>query len=293
MSDYILSCCSTVDMSKEHLEQRNIPYVKFNFMLDGKDYADDLGQTISYTDFYKAMEEGKDTKTTQVNVSQYIDYFTPFLENGKDIIHITLSSGLSGTYNCACQAAEMLKETYPERKIYVIDSLGASSGSGMIVDSLADMRDSGKSIDELYNWIMENRLKLNYWFFSTDLKYFVRGGRISKTAGVVGGILGICPLLNVDAAGKLVPVAKIRSKKKVIVEIVNRMEENAIGGLSYDGKCYISHSACMEDAQAVADLIKERFTNVKDVVIYDIGTTIGSHTGPGTVALFFYGKERA
>ena len=149
------------------------------------------------------------------------------------------------------------------------------------------------SIDEVRDWTEEHKLELHHWFFSTDLKFYIKGGRISKTAGAIGTILGICPLLNMDNEGRLIPRAKIRSKRKVIQEIVKRMEENADDGLDYSGKCYISQSACVEDAKEVARLVEERFPKLcGKVEINYVGTTIGSHTGPGTVALFFWGKKR-
>ncbi len=293
MSDYILSCCSTADLSKEHFEARDIKYICFHYKLNGIDYSDDLGQSIPFEEFYQRMDSGEDTQTSQINVTEYLEYFESFLSEGKDIIHLTLSSGISGSYNSAINAAKIAKERYPERKIYVVDSLAASSGYGLLMDKLADLRDEGTDIDELKNWAEENKLNLHHWFFSSDLKFFIKGGRVSKTAGTVGTILGICPLLNVDKDGRLVARAKIRTKKKVIQEIVKRMEENAEGGLSYSGKCYISQSACVEDAKAVASLIEELFPKLNGKVLINyIGTTIGSHTGPGTVALFFWGDER-
>ena len=239
------------------------------------------------------MDSGEETQTSQINVTEYLEYFTKFLSEGKDVLHLTLSSGISGSYNSAINAAKIAKERFPERKIYVIDSLAASSGYGLLMDKLADLRDGGMDIEELKNWAEENKLNLHHWFFSSDLKFFIKGGRVSKTAGTVGTILGICPLLNVDKEGHLIARAKIRSKKKVIQEIVKRMEENAEGGLSYSGKCYICQSACLDDAREVAKLVEERFKNLDgNVMINYIGTTIGSHTGPGTVALFFWGKKR-
>lgn len=293
MSEYILSCCSTADLSKEHFESRNIEYICFHYKLNGVDYPDDLGQSIPFEEFYKRMDSGEETRTSQINVTEYLEYFTKFLSEGKDVLHLTLSSGISGSYNSAINAAKIAKERFPERKIYVIDSLAASSGYGLLMDKLADLRDGGMDIEELKNWVEENKLNLHHWFFSSDLKFFIKGGRVSKTAGTVGTILGICPLLNVDKEGHLIARAKIRSKKKVIQEIVKRMEENAEGGLSYSGKCYICQSACLDDARDVAKLVEERFKNLDgNVMINYIGTTIGSHTGPGTVALFFWGKKR-
>ena len=293
MSDYILSCCSTADLTHEHFESRDIHYICFHYFLDGKEYPDDLGQSVPFAQFYDAMSKGADTRTAQVSIGEYVDYFTPFLEQGKDIVHVSLSSGLSGTVNAARNAALIVKERFPERNVYVIDSLGASSGYGLLMDGAADKRDEGLSAEELAKWIEENRLKLHHWFFSTDLSFYVKGGRVSKTAAFFGGMLDICPLLNMDNLGRLIPRYKIRTKKKVIKTIVDKMEECARDGLDYDGKCYICNSACYEDARQVADLVEARFPKLNGKVeIYDIGTTIGSHTGPGTVALFFWGSER-
>lgn len=293
MSNYILSCCSTADLTEEHFKKRDISYICFHFELDGKAYEDDLGKSIPFEEFYRAMANGADTKTSQINSEEFKEYFEKFLKDGKDILHVSLSSGISGVVNSARIAMEELKETYPERKIIIIDSLGASSGYGLFMDKLADLRDEGMSLDNLAFWAEEHRLNLHHWFYSSDLTFYIKGGRISKAAGFVGGVLNICPLLNMDNLGRLIPRFKIRTEKKVIKAIVDKMEEFAEGGLSYSGKCYISQSACQASARAVADLIEERFPNLNGKVeINDIGTTIGSHTGPGTVALFFWGSER-
>ena len=293
MTPYMITCCSTADLSAAHFAARDIAYVCFHYTLDGETHPDDLGRSISFPDFYRKMAEGAETSTAQVNISEYVDFFTPILERGQDILHVCLSSGLSGSYNSAASAALIVREKFPDRKVYIVDSLGASSGFGLIMETLADLRDAGKSIDELHDWIEENKLRMNHWFFSTDLSFYVKGGRISKTAGFVGTLLGICPLLNMDEQGHLIPRYKIRTKKQVIQEIVKKMEEYAEDGLDYSGKCFISQSLCEEDARAVAELVEARFPKLNGkVVINWIGTTIGSHTGPGTVALFFWGRDR-
>lgn len=293
MANYILSCCSTADLSEEHFKSRDISYICFHFELDGKEYLDDLGASIPFDQFYQAMQEGAETKTSQINADEFENYFEPFLKEGFDILHVTLSSGISGVINSATIACNILSERYPERKIRIVDSLGASSGYGLLMDRLADLRDEGKTIDEVYEWALSHRLNLHHWFFSTDLTFYIKGGRISKTAGFVGGLLNICPLLNMDNAGRLIPRYKIRSKKKVIRAIVDKMKECATDGTNYSGKCYISQSACLEDAEEVAALVEEQFPSLNGKVeINHIGTTIGSHTGPGTVALFFWGEER-
>lgn len=293
MSRYILSCESTVDLSREHLARRDIFYIPYPFELDGKAYQDDLGQTISYNRFYAAMAGGVQTKTAQINPFEFKAYFEPFLQNGQDILHLCLSSGITGVMDSAQLAKRSLEEKYPGRKVYLVDSLAASSGFGLLMDRLADLRDEGMGPEELYQWTEENKRRVHHWFFSTDLTFYIRGGRISKASGAVGTLLGICPLLNVSADGRLVPREKVRSKKKVIQAIVDRMEQYADGGLDYAGKCYISHSACYDDALQVAGLVEDRFPKLRGrVEINSIGTTIGSHTGPGTVALFFWGSPR-
>ena len=209
------------------------------------------------------------------------------------MLHLCLSSGISGAVNSARIAADELSAKYKDRKIYVVDSLAASAGFGLLMDKLADLRDEGKDIDEIRIFAEDNKKKLNHWFFTSDLTYLVRGGRVSKAAGFFGTALSICPLLNVDYEGKLIAREKIRTKKKVILECAQKMEELAEGRLNYNGKVFISNAYCYEDARALADIIESRFKNLAEPVkITSIGTTIGSHTGPGTVALFFWGDER-
>ena len=256
MNEYILSCCSTADLSAEHFLKRKISYICFHYELDGVQYMDDLGKTMPFDQFYAAMANGADTRTSQINVDEFIAYFEPFLKEGKDILHLCLSSGITGVVNSAMIAKDTLEERYPGRRIYILDSLAASSGYGLLMDKLADLRDEGMGIHELYEWAEANRLRLNHWFFSTDLTFYIKGGRVSKTSGFIGGMLNICPLLNVDYQGRLIPRYKIRTKRKVIQAVVDKMEECIEEGRDYSGKCYISQSACYEDARAVADLIE-------------------------------------
>ncbi|CAM3116462.1 DegV family EDD domain-containing protein [Lactococcus hircilactis] len=293
MNKYIISCCSTADLTKQHFDAREIHYICFHYELDGKQYADDLGQSLSFTDFYNAMENGAETKTSQVNADEFEAYFEPFLKDGYDILHVSLSSGISGVINSANIAKATLQEKYPERKILIVDSLAASSGYGLLLDKAADLRDAGLNITEVYDWLEQNKLTLHHWFFSTDLTFYIKGGRVSKTSGAIGNILHICPLLDMNSEGKLIPRYKIRGKRKVIQQIVKQMQRYAQNNSAYTDKCYISHSACLEDAKAVASLVTSTFPQLNGKVeINDVGTTIGSHTGPGTVALFFWGSKR-
>lgn len=294
MSNFVLSCCSTADLSKEHFIKRNISYICFYYTLNGKTYPDDLGDTMPIKDFYQELKkDGVEVSTSQVNINEYLDYFTKILESGQDLLHVCLSSGISGSVNSARNAALIAQERFPDRKIYIVDSLAASSGFGLLMDKLADLRDKGMDIDELHQWVEQNKLRVHHWFFSSDLTFFIKGGRISKTAGIFGGLLNICPLMNVDNLGRLIPRQKVRGKKNVIKESLHKMKNFADNRLNYSDKCYISHSDCYEDATMLATLVETTFPNLNGKVeINDIGTTIGAHTGPGTVALYFWGDER-
>lgn len=293
MFDFVLSCSSVVDLTPEHLAKRNINFVPFHYRLNGIDCIDDMGQSVSHNDFYMSMIEGADAATSQVNVDEYLQYFGNFLSEGKDVLHLELSSGLSGSSNSARIAAEMLAEQYPNNKLYIVDTLAASAGAGLLIETVADRRDAGVNIDELYQWVEQNKLKMHHWFTASDLTWFAKGGRITKVAGWFGTVLKICPVMNVDNIGRLIPRFKIRGKQKALKELVNQMEEHAEGGRNYSGKCFISNSFCLDDAQFVADEIHKIFPHIDGAIgIYSIGTTIGCHTGPGTVALFFWGDER-
>ena len=293
MPGYVLSCCSTADVTREWLENRDIAYLYFNYFLNGEMCKDDFGATNPPAQLYAKMLAGADAKTSQISAGDYMEHFEKYLAQGKDVLHVTLSTGISGTFNSACAARDQLAEKYPDRKIYVIDSLAASSGFGLLMDRLAELRDGGMGIDELAAWAEDHKHEVQHWFFSSDLTFFVRGGRISKAAGLVGGMLKICPVMDVEPDGSLAVKEKIRTKAKAINRVVEKMEELAEGGLDYSGKCYISQSECLADAQEVAARIEERFPKLNGKVeIFPIGATIGVHTGPGTVALFFWGQRR-
>lgn len=293
MANFTLTCCSTADRPKSFFDGRGIPYACFHWNEGGVDHLDDLYQSISPDDFYAAIKAGAMPTTSQVSVGEFVELWEPIAASGQDILHVSLSSGLSGAYESATLAAEQIMAAHPGRRVLVIDSLGASSGYGMLVEYLADLRDEGATLDEAYAWAMENRLRVHHWFFSTDLTSYVRGGRVSRVSGFVGTALKICPVLNMNDEGKLIPRDKIRTKARAIEDMVARMEEHAEGGHAYSGKCLLSMSACRPDAERVVSLVEQRFPALAGKVqINDIGTVIGSHTGPGTVALFFMGDVR-
>ena len=292
-TSYVITCCSTADMPEQYLAERDIPYACFHFRMEDREYDDDLGKSIAIEDFYQRIRDGAMPTTSQVNPDQYEAMFDPILREGKDIIHLTLSTVISGTYNSAVIARDEMQERYPDRRIEVIDSLQASVGYGLLLDTAWEKMQAGTGYEELVTWIKEHKLRLQGWFFTTDLTHLRRGGRISVSAAFFGNMLNICPLMNIDHEGKLIPRDKCRGKKKVIKELVERMKTHAQDKTGYSGKCFICHSSCPDDAQAVASLIKETFPHLNGAPpIMDIGTVIGSHTGPGTVGAFFWGDER-
>lgn len=293
VNSYVITCCSTADLPEQYLREREIPYACFHFRMEGKEYEDDLGKSIAIQDFYQKIRDGAMPTTSQVNPEQYTAMFEPVLKEGKDIIHLTLSTGISGTCNSAVIARDEMAERYPGRRITVIDSLQASGGYGLLVDAAWEKMKDGTGYEDLCAWIEEHKLNLHGWFFTMDLTHLKRGGRISVSAAFFGNMLNICPLMNLNQEGKLIPRDKFRGRKKVMRELVERMKAHGENGTGYTGKCFISHSACLEDAQCLGAMIENAFPSMKGrPVIMDIGTVIGSHTGPGTVAAFFWGDKR-
>ena len=294
MHDYIISCCSPADLSHEKLDSLDVRRIYSDYTMDGVPFKDDLGKTMSSQEFYDRIRAGEVGVTSLVNTATFVEYFTNLFETeNKDILHVTLSSGLSGTFQAALAAADIMKEKFPERKLLIVDSRGASSGYGFLVQALCDLRDEGKSIDELFDWALKNRLHVQHLFCSTTLTYYVRGGRISPAAGRIGNLLGICPVMRMDHPGHLAVHSRVRTKKRALRALVDQMEELANGGTNYSGRVFISHSDCLDDALSVKHQIEERFPHIKgEIEVYNIGAIIGCHAGPGTVALFFFGAER-
>lgn len=293
MKNYILSCCSTVDLTLEHLNKREINYISFHYSLDGKEYIDNLGKSLSYEDFYMKLRNGATTKTSQVNVNEFIEYFKKFLDLGLDILHLSVSYGVSGAYNSAILARDILLEDYPNRKIIIINTLAVASGYGLLLEETAIKRDSGLNINELSKWVEDNKLRVQHWFYTSDLSFFIKGGRISKTSGFIGNMLNINPIMHVDKEGKLLPLEKAIGLKRTQKRMLDKVKQFADNKLDYDGKVYISHSDILDDAITMKKMIEDTFLNLDgEVLVNSIGTTIGSHTGPGTLAVFFFGDKR-
>lgn len=290
---FVLSCCDTADLTEEYFQKRNIHTIPFHYRMDEMEYPDAEGKSLSDAEFYNRLQEGVSVLTAQPNIGEYLEHFSRFLSEGLDVLHVSLSGGLSGGVNSARNAALIAGEKFPGRKVIVVDSLGASSGYGMLMTCLADLRDGGATLEETADWAESHKLNLHHWFFSQDLSYYVRGGRISKAAALFGGVLNICPVLNMDAEGHLIPREKVRGKKQAIARMLQKITQLADGGTSYIQKCFISHSDCLEDAQTLAAQIEDAIPALKgNVEIFYVGPVIGCHTGPGTVALYFFGPTR-
>ena len=290
---FILSCETTVDLPYAYVSGRDIPVLFYSYEINGTVYTDDMFRDPeALPHFYKLLEEGGLPSTTQLNQIQYEEFFDELLQKG-DVLHIAFGTGMTGSYNNAVAAAKLMREKYPDRKLSVIDSLCSCGGYGMFMDILADMRDAGASFDELETWALENRLKIHHQFFSTDLKYFRRGGRVSGPVAMIGSILNICPIMHLDDKGKIIAYDKVRGKKNAIRRTVDVMVNHAEGGADYDGKCFLNHAHCPEDAAETVALVEEKFPKLKGkIVVNEIGTIIASHTGPGTVSLYFIGDPR-
>ena len=294
MSNYVLTTSSTCDLSKKYLSDNNIPYVNFSFIINNEEkYTDDFYSNISKVDFFDKIKNN-DIKTSQPSSEDYSKLWEPILKEGKDIIHIELSSGISGAYNGACIIRDILLEQYKDRKIVVIDSLCASSGLGLLVDIAKDKYNEGIEFDEMVTFTENMKNNINHIFISTDLSQFIKGGRISKTAGVLGKVLNIIPLLHVTQDGKLEVIDKIRGTKQVIENILKTINRNILDGSNYNKKIFISHSPIDIVLNDLKEQFKKEFANAdfKDEYIYDIGSTIAAHTGVGTIAIFYVGNGR-
>lgn len=293
MNSYVVSCCSTADLPESFFQETGILYIPFHFVIDGEEYPDDLGKTMPFSEFYKRVEGGALPTTSQINVGEYIRFFETYLADGKDLIHFCLSSGITGSFNSACIARDELSEKYPERTIKVVDTLCASSGFGFLMDKVNELWKAGASLEEVYLFAEENKLKVRHWVYASDLFHLKRGGRISAASAAFGSLLNICPVIDVNYEGKLIVREKARGKKKAMQILVNHMKEECEDRLEYSGKCFISNSNCPEEAAAIAAMVEEAFPKLNGKVkIYDIGAVIGAHTGPGTIALFFWGDPR-
>ena len=288
MSEYMIMTDSTVDLPKEYLtEELGVPYIPLTYLIDGQSYEDMIGLTGE--EFFAKVRAGSMPTTSQINPEQAREALEPYLKEGKDILYIAFSSGLSGTYNSIRMAAEELQEEYPERKLIVIDSLCACMGEGLLVYKAVQLKRAGKSLEEVAAWVEENKLHIMHNVTIDDLFHLHRGGRVSKTTAVVGTLIHVKPVLHVTNEGELKPFQNVRGRKKALQSLVDSMKKEGAG---YENKvAFIVHGDCIEDANKVADKIKEE-CGVEKVIIGMLSPTIGTHAGPGTVGLFFIGENK-
>lgn len=287
MRDYIITVNSTVDTGKEWLKERNVPVIPLKYTIDGQEYTDMYG--LSDKEFFQKLREGKMSVTSQINPEEAKEMLEPYVKEGKDVLHLAFSSALSGTCNSMKIAAEELQEEYPEAKVIVVDTLCACMGEAMLLYYALKQKEAGKTIEEVAQWAEENKLHVCHNVTVDDLFYLHRGGRVSKTAAVLGTVVKVKPIIHMDDNGALQVIGKERGRKKSLHKIVDMAVERSKG---WDNEIImITHGDCLEDAEYVAKLVREKM-GVENVFIHNIGTVIGSHTGPGVVATFCMGNKR-
>ena len=290
MSNFVILTDSSADLTAELAARMQVEVLPLSFTLRDQiyyNYPDN--REMDPKAFYDLLRQGETATTSAINVSQYTEVLEPLLQAGKDVLILAFSSGLSTTYNSAVIAADDLREHYPERKVFVVDTLCASLGQGLLVWLAAKERQRGRTIEEVRDWAELNKYNLCHQFTVDDLHFLKRGGRISATTAVVGSMLQIKPVLHVDDEGHLVNVAKARGRNAALKALVDRMEQTAVG--PREQTVFISHGDCLEDAQELARMIRERM-GTQDFIFNHVGPVIGAHSGPGTVALFYLGTER-
>ena len=290
MSGYVIVTDSSCDMTAQMAQELDIQVAPLSVLLEGRSYKNYLdGREIAFSDFYAALRGGKLAKTSAVNIEDFVQLFTPILEAGQDILYLGFSSALSATYQCGASAMEMLREKYPQRKLYAVDTLCASLGQGLMVYYAALKKREGLSIEQVRDYVEQNKLHLCHWFTVDDLHFLKRGGRISATTEIIGTMLSIKPVMHVDDEGRLIKVEIAKGRKGSIRRLKEKMAQSAVN--PQDQVVFISHGDCLEDAEAVAQMVRERF-GTQDIRINYVGPVIGAHSGPGTMALFFLGTKR-
>ena len=287
MNKYVIITDSSADITNDILCDPDLTILQLDVLVEGEESKPNC--EVDTKEFYNKLRGKKTATTSAVSIDTFTKTFEAFLSEGKDVLYIGFSSGLSGTYNAGFVAAKEVADKYPDRKIFTIDTLAASLGEGLLVYYAVKMKNEGADIESVYNFIEKNKLNLCHWFTVDDLFFLKRGGRVSATTAIVGSMLSIKPVLHVDNAGKLINVTKARGRKASIDTMFERMKETAIDPETQT--VYISHGDCIEDAEYLAERIKSEL-GVKDIKIGYVGAVIGAHSGPGTLALFFLGTER-
>ena len=290
MKNYVIVTESTTDLTQDLVNELGITIIPMVFGFENESYLNyPDNREMDIHKFYERVKDGERSTTALINSKTFEEYFEPILRSGDDILYIGFSSGLSGTYNSSLIAAEELKQKYPDSKIICIDTLAASMGEGLLVYYAAKLKQQGQNIEQVSQWLMDNKLKLNHWFTVDDLNHLRRGGRISAMTATIGSALNVKPILHVDNEGYLIPVHNVRGRKKSINALLEHMEELSVN--LQEQTIFISHANCLEDAENLANLVKKKL-KVKEIKLNFIGPVIGSHTGQGALALFFIGRER-
>ncbi|WP_138205786.1 DegV family protein [Haloimpatiens lingqiaonensis] len=289
MREFVIVTDSCCDLPEDYIKNNNIPYVPLTYRFKGKEYLDDFGVSLNYRDFYEGMKNGEIPQTSQANPDAFYKVFEPILKEGKDIIYVGVSSGLSGTHNSSNIAKEMLEDEYKEAKIAIIDVLTASLGQGLMIIKALEMKEKGSSFEEIVNYLEDTKMYLNTYITVNDLNHLKRGGRISSAAALFGTVLHIKPVLTLNNEGRVIPVIKVKGRKNAIgklAEFVHNKLENPEEQII---------TICHGDAQSEAERLRElilKEVNVKDVIINHIGPVVGTFGGPGALSVFFIGKHR-
>lgn len=288
--NYQLSCESTVDMPFSYAARRGWQVLFYTYTVDGVEYVDDMGRdSLALPRFYQYIAEGKVPRTSQVNTYTYCEYFRKLLAKG-DVFHIAFGSGMTPSVHNAREAAAILRQEFPQRKLTVVDSYCSSSGYGLFVDEAADLWDGGASMEELQQWCDDHCRMMHHQFFTTDIQYFRRSGRMSGPTATIASILNICPILRLNIDGRIIAYDKVRGKRAAMQKTVDEIARLAEDGVNYAGKIFLSHANVPEDAAEMRRMLLERFPHAAEVRIHDIGTIIAAHCGPGTVSVYYWGQ---
>ena len=287
---FTVSCESTIDLPREYIDGRNCPTIKYSYFFDGEEHVDDMDTSAEHMEKFYAVLKAKRPTTSLICQAAYEEYFEELMQKG-DVLHIAFGSGMSQSVANAFLAQKVISAKYPDRKLYVVDSTCSSAGYGLLVDDALDKRDAGESIDQIYAWLKANVRRVHHQFFSTDLSYFKRSGRVSGSAALFGTLFGICPVMRLNYDGKIIAYSKTLGKKKALKHTLEEVRRHIENGENYDKKIFISHSDCLETAQTIRDMLAEAFPKAS-IRIVNIGPIIACHCGPGTTAVFFWGDER-